>query len=107
MLAETPGATMSQVKQKCGGLEMHAYHPDWGLSQHLHEFLAELREASRSICEACGAQVPAVPLEQVTWRTHCAACSARLGVLRAEGPLHAEVRLWEERAGCVWPERES
>lgn len=107
LVAETPGATVLEVKQQNGLLRVLLRHPNDLIRAQLATFVEELENASRTRCEACGTAVPRVEPSQVVWRNHCAACRARLGELEADDAIHAERHLWEERAGCAWPESES
>jgi hypothetical protein len=67
---------------------------------------AELTEASRSRCEACGQAVPRVEPPRTVWRNHCGACRSMLATFIAVHDADAERHLWEAQADCTWPESE-
>ena len=105
-VAEVPGAAVTEVRQKCALVEVHVSHPDRGVRVQLHALAAELTEASRSQCEACGRAVPTLPPKGGIWRNQCQACAAWYDVLAQADVLDAEYRLWEVHAGGVrWPRR--
>lgn len=100
-VAETPGAVVVDVRQKCAVLEVRLAHLDPGTQARLDALAASLTRASRERCEACGAAVPPVTPLRAPWRNHCPACHARYAALAGGG--RSERRLWEERAGRAWP----
>src|SRR5690348_16612312 len=73
-VAETPGATVAGVRQKCAMLEVRIDHPNPGSRARLGTLTACLTQKSRSVCEACGGAVPAVDPAHPPWRNHCPAC---------------------------------
>ena len=103
--AETPGATVRRVRQKCAVLEVWFAHPAPLARAQLDAFSARIRRASRSRCEACGAAVLPPPPAAPPSRNHCSRCADRLRDLALAGRRGAEIALWEERAGGPWPPR--
>lgn len=73
-VAEVPGAEVRDVRQKCGILEIRAYHPDETRCEALRAVTAACTEASRSRCEGCGAAVPPLEHGRAVWRLHCPDC---------------------------------
>lgn len=100
-VAEVPGAEIRNVRQKAAVLEIRPFHSDADTRSRLTALAAELTEASRKRCEACGCTVPRLEPDRGTWRNHCEDCTA---VLAAFAGVRAERHLWELRAGCSWPE---
>ena len=98
-VAEVPGATVGDVRQKCAVLEIHVRHPDAVQCAALRARVAESTDASRSLCEGCGVPVPTLVRGEARWRQHCAACAALIDA----SDVHSERRLWEQRAGRPWP----
>ena len=101
-VAEVAGATVIDVRQKCAVLEIRAHHPDASVCDILRARMTALTEASRSLCEGCGAVVPTLPCGQGLWRLHCAQCTTLVNA----GGRRRERRLWETRAQRKWPKSE-
>jgi hypothetical protein len=106
LVAETPGASVTDVRQKCAVFEMRFHHADRTTLERLRALGGALTRASRAWCEGCGVGVPPVDAGLAPWRNHCARCRARLQELQELAGSHAERWLWEERAGVSWPPSE-
>lgn len=102
-VAEVPGAEIRCVRQKAAVLEIRPFHADADTLSLLSALAAELTEASRTRCEGCGRAVPRLEPDRGTWRNHCGDCTTALAALAG---AQAERRLWESRAGRLWPESE-
>ena len=98
-VVEVPAAEVRDVRQKCAVLEIHVHHPDTAQCAALRARVAESTDASRRLCEGCGAAVPTLVRDQPRWRQHCPDCAALINADDAG----SERRLWEQRAGRPWP----
>ena len=101
-VAETHGASVVTVRQKCALLEIRAHHQDRAVRQLLQARIDAITDASRWQCEGCGTAMSETPPGAALWRKHCAECSA---IVNASG-RRRERCLWESRGGMRWPEAE-
>ncbi|CAN5227098.1 hypothetical protein BH09GEM1_BH09GEM1_45380 [soil metagenome] len=104
--AETPGAEVTTVKQKCALLQVGFWHMDRRERTRLAAYSEALATASAACCEACGTAVPPLVVRTVPYptRNHCARCTTRLMELDEEHGGDSERALWMECAKMWLPE---
>jgi hypothetical protein len=101
-VAETPGATVVTVRQKCGILEVHVHHEDSTVYRQLQSRIDAITDASRRQCEGCGSTMPETPPGVSLWRKHCAECTQ----IVSQGGPRRERHLSETHSGRRWPASE-
>ena len=95
-VAETSGATVVTVRQKCARLEVQVHHAVYLLLQCR---IDAITDASRRQCEGCGIAMQETPQGVGLWRKHCPECTAIID----QGSRRRERFLWETRSGRQWP----